>query len=115
MENAHPDTITVWSDDTNPQDKPMKLKSPKHTTQGPWKVQASERPMESIVRVRAPSPSPGEPDLIVAVVPVNMHDAERIALVPEMVQLIREVSDSGDFKTARQAKVLLAKLTNPEA
>ena len=113
MEQIETATISIGNGDGNKEEMRMSLSRPKESTPGPWVAEHSESPREMFIRIRAKQDKPGELDPIVAVVPVNSHDAERIAMIPQMIELIKEIAVLNDFATARRAQALLDKLTNP--
>tara|TARA_R110002020_G_C16072828_1_gene756386 strand:- start:111 stop:461 length:351 start_codon:yes stop_codon:yes gene_type:complete len=113
MEQIETATITIGNDDGDTKEVRMSLPLPKESTPGPWVAEHPENARQTFIRIRAQQDVAGVPDPIVAVIPVNSHDAERIALIPQMVELMKEIAVLNDFATARRAQGLLDKLTNP--
>lgn len=113
IEQIETATISIGNGDGNKEESCMSLFRPKESTPGPWVTERPDNPRQLFIRIRAKHDNPGEPDPIVAVVPGNQHDAERIALIPQMVELLKEIAVLNDFATARRAQGLLDKLTNP--
>ena len=113
MEQIETATISIGNGDGDQKEMRMSLPRPKESTPGPWVTEHSDSPRQTFIRIRAKQDKPGELDPIVAVVPVNSHDAERIAMIPQMIELIKEIAVLNDFATSRRAQALLDKLTNP--
>ncbi len=113
MEQIETATISIGNGDGNKEEMRMSLPRPKESTPGPWVTEHPDNPRQTFIRIRAQHDNPGEPDPIVAVIPSNSHDAERVALIPQMIELLKEVAVLNDFATAQRAQALLGKLTNP--
>ena len=114
METIETATIFISNDDEMTEDIYMTLPKPQESTKGNWYIDLPETTLKSTIRIKATTTQDGWPDPIIAVVPYNLHDAERIALLPDMIDLVREVATQDNLAMSYKAKQLLSKLTNPE-